>query len=151
MSMSKGLAFDVPGSHAGAVARRRRNTVLEAIERFRRLDRELTVTSLLAFLYICENEGLSVSDVADLCGLGRTTASRACRALGEPAYGLSLPPSLGLVTFHENPHDGRGKLLFLTERGRVLEAEIDAAIARAVPIAAGETRAAGPIPAQVSA
>ena len=41
---------------------RRRNTVLEALERMRKIEPQLNLMHVLTFLYICENEGLNVSD-----------------------------------------------------------------------------------------
>jgi DNA-binding MarR family transcriptional regulator len=107
---------------------RRRNAVLEALERFRRVEPGVSLTHVMNFLYVCENEGLNVAELAEIFRTTRATASRTARALAEPDADDSLPPHLGLVEVRANPDDFRGKVLFLTAKGAELRDEIDGLI-----------------------
>jgi DNA-binding MarR family transcriptional regulator len=113
---------------------RRRNALLEAIEVFRDRSLDVCVNEVVAFLYVCENEGVGVNELARICRLSNPTASRSVRGLagGEAAGGLSS--SMGLVWYARDPNDGRGKLIFLTEAGRRLRDELDEIIDEGVPI-----------------
>ena len=74
------MAYDLAPS--GAPARtRRRSSLLEALELFRAEDPNTRLSTVLAFLYLCENEGFCVSegtledgsfDSHDRCGLARS-------------------------------------------------------------------------------
>lgn len=110
---------------------RRRNTVLEVLEVFRSLDGTGRISTVLAFLYVCENEGLSVSELALACGFNKATASRSIRSLASKGTRGALPPALGLVSLTQ---EGRIRSLRLTPQGQALRDRIDAVIARAVPI-----------------
>lgn len=114
---------------------RKRNTVLAAAERFRALDPGVTLTQFAAFLYVCENEGLSVSELAVALGGTRATASRVARSLGAPEESEGAASRLGLVTAKPDRDDLRGKSLILTRAGRALRAEVDDLIRQARPIA----------------
>ena len=103
-------------------------SVLRAVEAMRGLHKSLELSNILVFLYVCENEGLSVSELAQVTGYSKGTASRALRALLERDAPQSLPPGLGLVAFEGNPLDRRGKSIWLTERGVRLRSQIDESI-----------------------
>jgi DNA-binding MarR family transcriptional regulator len=124
--------------HAG---RRRRSAVLEILERFRRLHADLNDSAILAFLYICENEGLNICELAQICRIAEATASRVARRLAARYTPDALHPGVGLVELRANPFDQRGKLLFLTPAGIEFRDSIDALIAEAVPIVPAEVRA----------
>src|SRR3569623_1965426 len=109
-----------PAEARPAGRRRRRNTVLEAMERFRRL-----------------NEGLNMRELAQVCRIAEATASRVARRLASPTTPGVLPPGAGLVELRTNPFDQRGKLLFLPPAGLALRASLDDLIQEAVPIASG--------------
>lgn len=113
---------------------RERNVVLEVLEAFRDRDQGILLNSIVAFLYVAENEGIGVKELAYLCRLNEATASRSVRALAAADAPGALPPALGLVVLSQNPRDARGRLISLTEEGRVLCASIDAAIGGAVTI-----------------
>lgn len=118
-------------------AQRQRNAVLESLEAFRARDPTILLNSVVAFLYVAENEGLGVKELAYLCQLNEATTSRAIRALAAPEAPGALPPSLGLVVLLQNPRDARGRLIFLTDEGRALRRRIDAAIGQGVVIKMG--------------
>ena len=96
----------------------------------------------LAFLYICENQGLNVSELADLCRTTCATASRTAHALARSqkrADGGTTPP---LVDIRPNPKNPKGRVIFLTPAGSRLCDELDALIADATPIRTPARRAA---------
>jgi DNA-binding MarR family transcriptional regulator len=119
-------------------APRDRNAVLEGLELLRDRDAGLLLNSVIAFLYVAENEGIAVKDLAYLCRLNEATTSRAVRALTAPGARGALLPSLSLVVLVQNPQDARSRLIYLTDEGRVVRREIDAAITRGVTMAADQ-------------
>lgn len=124
---------------AAALARReaqirRRDTILAGLESFRGVDPGITVTGIVTFLYVCENEGISMTELASIAGLRTATASRAVRALGVPGARGSLPPSLGLVDVRNFGPHLNSKTLFLTDAGRDLKDRLNGLIRGAVTI-----------------
>jgi len=115
---------------------RRRNTILAGLELLRRRSPDLWVNNILTFLYASENEGLSVKELASVCRLSEATASRSIRSFAAPEATGALRPALGLVELVENPADGRGRLVFLTDEGRRVASELDQLILQAQTIAA---------------
>ena len=113
---------------------RQRDTLLEAILALKALDARISVNEMIAFLYVCENEGLSVQELAYVAGLTQSTASRSLRSLGRSDSPWSQPPALGLVDAFLNPHDGRSHVIQLTEQGRALRDHLDSVIRRATLI-----------------
>jgi DNA-binding MarR family transcriptional regulator len=61
---------------------RPRDSLLEAILALKARDARISVNEIVAFLYVCENEGLSVQELAFVGGLTQSTASRSLRSLG---------------------------------------------------------------------
>ena len=113
---------------------RPRDSLLEAILALKALDPRISVNEIVAFLYTCENEGLSVQELAYVAGLTQSTASRSLRSLGRPGSDWAQPPAIGLVDAFLNPADGRSHVVHLTDKGRQLRAQLDETIRRAVPI-----------------
>jgi DNA-binding MarR family transcriptional regulator len=113
---------------------RPRDTVLEALLALKALESRISVNEVLAFLYTCENEGLSVQELAFVARLTQSTASRSLRALGQAGSGWALPPALGLVEANLKPNDGRSHVIHLSEKGRELRDRLDRIIARGVTI-----------------
>ena len=120
--------------NAEPAATRRRNTGLDIMERLRAQSDGMTFNAMLVFMYVAENEGVNVTDPARMCRMTEATASRSARALTIPGSPAALPPSLGLLELRQDPYDGRGRMLYLTPKGRALCAEIDASIRSAVTI-----------------
>lgn len=104
---------------------RRRDSLLEALELLRAAEPAISLTHTLAFLYICENEGLNVSELAAVCRMTIATASRTARALTAPGAPDSLRPAAGWVESRPNPTDSKGRVLFLTEQGAQLRDQLD--------------------------
>jgi DNA-binding MarR family transcriptional regulator len=122
-----------------SAAVRRRNALLESLELFRDVYPGITIGNMIAFLYTCENEGLTILDLAQVTGFYLATASRTIRAFLEPGAEGALSPELGLVEIIQSP---RGKTLHLTEAGRRFRAELQAIIAEAAPITTPADKAA---------
>lgn len=112
---------------------RRRNSLLQSLEQFRALDPGLVMTDLLVFLYVCENEGLNVKELAQVSQLTEATASRRARALGEPDAPGAMPPSVGLLEAFQGD-DARARLIYLTEKGRRMRDQLQRTIGAADPI-----------------
>jgi hypothetical protein len=110
---------------------RARNSVLEALEYFRDMHPGISIGNMIAFLYACENEGLTILDLAHVSGFYLATASRAIRAFSEPDAEGAMPPALGLIELTSSP---RGKVIQLTAAGRRVRAHLDSIIADAAPI-----------------
>lgn len=113
---------------------RRRDSVLEALETLRAAEPAISLTHTLVFLYICENEGLNVSELADVSRTTIATASRTARALTSPRAPDSLKPACGWVESRPNPSDSKGRVLYLTAVGRELRARLEAVIHAREPI-----------------
>ncbi|MFI4949411.1 MAG: MarR family winged helix-turn-helix transcriptional regulator [Caulobacterales bacterium] len=113
---------------------RPRDSLLEAILALKAMDARISVNEIVAFLYVCENEGLSVQELAQVAELTQSTASRSLRSLGRPGSDWAQAPALGLVDAFLNPADGRSHVVHLTDRGRQLRDRLDELIRRATPI-----------------
>lgn len=113
---------------------RHRNCVLECLEIFRSANAPRSFSSFILFLYVCENEGLTFSELAELAGMSVASASRLIRFLA----GLDLEPKRGieppLFNVEGAPEDRRIKTIWLTEKGRVMRDALDGLIAAAHPI-----------------
>lgn len=112
---------------------RKRDTLLASLEYFRADGHHLVLNNLITFLYVAENSGITIKDMARLAQLSLPTASRAVRPFidtGRPdPWRMS-----GLVGLAESPDDGRSRLLFLTDKGRAVVAKLDSFIREARPI-----------------
>ncbi|MBF0665145.1 MAG: MarR family transcriptional regulator [Brevundimonas sp.] len=114
---------------------RRRNALLEALELFRDADPNTRLSTVLAFLYLCENEGFCVSELAAAAGMTLATASRAARSLTAPDAPGALPPALGLAELRPI---GKVRALHLTAAGRALRDRLDRTFVHATTIAQQE-------------
>jgi len=119
---------------------RRRDTILEALLAFRALSPRISVTEITAFLYTCENEGLSVQELAYISGMSQSAASRNLRGLGRAGTPWALPPAAGLVEAFLHPNDGRSHVLHLSDDGRKLRDRLDEIIGRGVRIRVDQTQ-----------
>ena len=120
---------------AEVVRIRRRDAVLAALESFRRIYPSISLTSVRAFLYVAENPGINVTELALACGLTDAGASRVARALAGRGIERPLPPSLDLLDCVTSAIDPRERLLWLSPRGQALAARIEHLIAAHTPIA----------------
>lgn len=115
-------------------APRRRNSVLAALEQFRRINPDVSLGHVLVFLYVCENELLSVTEIAIACGFNAPTASRTTRGMFARTQPGALSPYMGLLEFAPDRIVGNAKAVRLTEGGRALRARLDSLIEDAVTI-----------------
>ncbi|WP_394761264.1 ArsR family transcriptional regulator [Phenylobacterium sp.] len=113
---------------------RQRDCILEAMLAFRALSPRVSVSEIIAFLYTCENEGLSVQELAFITGMSQSAASRNLRALGHADTAWAKPPALGLVEPYLRPSDGRSHVLHLSPEGAKLRDRLDGIIRRGVLI-----------------
>ena len=118
------------------VGGRRRNTLLASLVLLRRLAPDITVSEMLAFLYVAENPGVRVKELAELMTTTGATASRASRALLSPGDPGVLPPGRGWLLMASNGREAISRHLFLTEAGLELAERIDGLIVSARPIGA---------------
>ena len=102
-----------------------------ALELFRAEDPNARLSTVLAFLYLCENEGFCVSELAAASGMTLATASRAARSLAAPDAAGALPPALGLAELRTQ---GKVRALYLSPAGRVLRTRLDETIVQAATI-----------------
>lgn len=100
--------------------------VLEALELFRDLDAFVSLNGIVAFLTLCEREGVSMKELAFLTRMSEATASRAVRTLEEPTAPTALAPGLGLVEIVRSSADGRSRVVHLTRHGRDIKERIAA-------------------------
>jgi DNA-binding MarR family transcriptional regulator len=122
------------GERRSALPARRRNTVLAALEIFRALDIGITTNNIVTFLYLCENEGISVTELAALAGLNPATASRSIRSLAAVGARWSLPPHLGLIEVLGYGPSRNSKTLRLTPLGAEIRDRLNALIEQGVRV-----------------
>lgn len=96
---------------------RRRSTILAAVETFMSIDPGITLNSVLVFLYVAENQGLTISELAAVSGLQKPTASRCVRSLAERGSPDALPPYLGLIGVRRGGLARNSKTLSLSPAG----------------------------------
>ncbi|HWE45527.1 MAG TPA: hypothetical protein VG407_05815 [Caulobacteraceae bacterium] len=113
---------------------RRRNTILAALELFRGEDLPRSLSSLLLLLYVCENEGLTVSELAQVTHTSVAMTARVVKMLAGEAPETPLAPDRCIFVLKDSPFDRRLKLVHLSLRGRMLCDRFEALIAEATPI-----------------
>jgi len=106
-----------------------RGLLLTALERFRDISPQITLNQVVTYLYVAENEGLSIQDLQHRLRTTQTTASRTVRSLGDAGGGWALPPALGLIEAFAAADDGRRHVLFLSEAGRALATRLGEGVA----------------------
>lgn len=89
-----------------------------ALAHVRQTHADITLTELVTFLAIVENEGVTVSGLARLCGFTEATASRTIRGLAPADMPGALSPSRGLAHLMRGPTENRSRHAFLTPAGR---------------------------------
>jgi len=104
---------------------RQASSLMKALAHLRDRFSTLTLTELTTLLAVAENQGVTVTGLADLCGYTIATASRTTRGLAAPDMPGALPPSRGLVTLRRGPHENRYRYVFLTPEGLELCREVD--------------------------
>jgi hypothetical protein len=108
--------------------------VLSALEQFRAVHPGANLTQILAWLYIAENEGLTVTELSHALGTTVATASRTVRGLYPQGHPEALAPALGVVEPRLDPAIPNARLLYLAPEGVRLGRRIDELVADGVPI-----------------
>lgn len=115
---------------------RRRNSLLASLVLLRRLAPDITVSEMLAYLYVAENPGVRIKELSELMVTTTATASRASRALLSPGDVGVLPPGRGWLVMASNGRESISRHLFLTDDGHSLALRLDDLIGSARPIGA---------------
>jgi DNA-binding MarR family transcriptional regulator len=105
----------------------RENTLFTAVGAMRTACPKLTLRQAILFLYVCENEGLSLHELAFVSRVGDATTSRGVKMLSTEDPELMPAP---LLRVRPHPGDKRVILISLSEHGEALKAEIAKAIDR---------------------
>lgn len=96
-----------------------------ALARLRERGADLNISQITAFLYVCENEGLNLSELASVMSVTNQVASYTVRGLLAPDQPRAIDPASGLVQTAVSESDGRALSLSLTPRGGQLRNELD--------------------------
>jgi len=104
------------------------SSLARALAHVRRAHADITLTELVTFMTIVENEGVTVSGLARLCGFTEATASRTIRGLAPADMPGALSPSRGLVHLMRGPTENRSRHAFLTPAGRGLRDDLQSII-----------------------
>ncbi len=121
-------------SDAQLARKRERNAILSALEIFRTIDVPRNFYSMIVFLYVCENEGLNVSELAFVTRMRVATVARIVKVLAGDVAEEQVEPQNVLFEFRASDQDRRLKFVYLTERGRRLRDDLEGLIASANPI-----------------
>jgi DNA-binding MarR family transcriptional regulator len=113
--------------------KRRKNTVLATVELLNEAGLKRS-SWIRCFLYVCENEGLNVTELALLTDQNVASAARTARMMLGADAPEGQAPFLGLVRLEASQTDNRVRHLYLTEAGRELRDRCDALIGEARPI-----------------
>ena len=95
--------------------------LLEILRHIQKIDSEFPIQYAICLIEISENEGCSVTNLAELCGIPLSTVSRIIgalsdyRQLGNPYHFIEVKVS---------PSERRKKELYLTQKGRAALKEI---------------------------
>ena len=114
--------------------RRERDSLLAALELFREVEVPRSLTTLILFLYVCENEGLNVSELALAGGVQVAGAARLVKTLAGLVPEEPVSPDAVLFELTSTAADKRLRFIHLSARGRALRDRLEQLITRAVPI-----------------
>ncbi len=88
------------------------------LETFRLLDANISAQSVVVFIYVAEEEGISMHMLAKKAGLLQSTCSRTVASLTK-IHRINKP-GLDLVVTEEDPMDRRFKIVKLSPKGKRL-------------------------------
>ena len=103
------------------------NSLFAAVEAMRAACPRFTLRQAILFLYVCENEGLSLHELAFVSRVGDATTSRGVKMMSSDDPELIPAP---LLSVRQHPDDKRVVLIFLTEQGEALKRDVARAIDR---------------------
>jgi DNA-binding MarR family transcriptional regulator len=113
---------------------RRRNTLLAGLVLLKKLAPDISQSEMLAFLYVAENPGVRIKELAALMETTEATASRASRSLLDAGDPGARAPGRGWLLMASNEREAVSRHLYLTEVGVELVQRLDALIESARPI-----------------
>lgn len=86
----------------------------------------LSLGQLAAFMQTARNEGVRMTELAELCGESVANTSRYVRSMTANDYPGSLGEAHGLLELQRGARDARVRHVLLTADGRALIAALDA-------------------------
>jgi DNA-binding MarR family transcriptional regulator len=101
--------------------------ILDCVEAFRAIDRDIQLGSIIAFLHVCEHEGVPIKNLVHLYGYSESSMSRYVHVLAS-SHG-AVKKKLGLVEIVSHPDDRRRRLVFLTGTGKHLKDKLHGVMA----------------------
>lgn len=88
---------------------------LDLLHRLQKVDAEFPIQYAICLMHIYQNEGCTISSLAEQAGLALSTVSRIVGALSTTRqYGEAF----GFIEVHQSKSDSRKKEIFLTDKGR---------------------------------
>ena len=112
-----------------------------ALGRLRERGVEMNVSQLTAYLYVCENEGLNLSELASVMSVTNQVASYTVRGLLAAGQPRAIDPAAGVIRADVSDNDGRALALNLTPRGAQLRSELDEVIRASLTFTPAPARA----------
>lgn len=94
------------------------SVLVEVLEEFRDLDEHLNISALQVFLLICQQEGISNSDIEKTLEMHKARVSRSIQMLCTVFRGRKSNEGLSLIEMRINPEDYRYRKIYLTEKGK---------------------------------
>lgn len=88
----------------------------------------LSLGQLAAFLHTARNEGVRMTELADLCRESVANTSRYVRSMTAADYPGSLGEAHGLLELQRGAHDARVRHVLLSADGRALLEALDLAL-----------------------
>ncbi len=101
--------------------------ILDCVGAFRAIDRDIQLGSIIAFLHVCDHEGVPIKNLAHHYGFSESSMSRYVHSLS--ASRGAVKRRLGLVEIVSHPDDRRRRLVFLTAEGQNLKSKLRAVAA----------------------
>lgn len=112
---------------------------LKAVPMIRLLRPGAGLADITSFLIVCDNEGVSVKQLAYLGGTSTATISRSINYLARSPECASIADHLCLLRLSLHPNDGRRRAVFLTDDGQHLKRDIGALFSSQVTTSGGAT------------
>lgn len=91
---------------------------LNVLEEFRKIDPEMPIQMAVVFLNIASDEGLNMTELYKRSGISQSSVSRNVAALSK--WHRLNKAGHDLVVTKEDPNERRRKVVFLTNKGRIL-------------------------------
>lgn len=112
------MAFRGTRQTLGDEERKVVKSLLQSLEPFNEIRGTMPLQYIRAFLLVCEEEGLAISEYARRSGVSLSVMSRHMRDIGD--IDRYQEEGMGLVTTRQDPLDRRNTQALLTDKGRVL-------------------------------